>query len=109
MLCVVIGCALTLGFALPIAFRSRFIYPSLQPIHNLAAGTERVAAGDRATPTAVVQDDDLGELVAGAYDPMQTTSSARRPLSGRVRHLRRPGPGDEATSSRVTTSSPVKT
>ena len=45
VLAVVIGCALALGFGLPITV-SITVSPSLRPVRDLAAGTERVAAGD---------------------------------------------------------------
>jgi hypothetical protein len=45
VLWVVIGCVLTLFFAVPITVGTAFS-PSLRPIRDLAAGTERVAAGD---------------------------------------------------------------
>ena len=43
-----IASAVTLGFALPITVGAGFS-PSLQPIRDLAAGSERVAAGDTAS------------------------------------------------------------
>lgn len=60
---VVIGCALTIGFAVPITVGAAFSR-SLQPIRDLAAATERVAAGDYSRRLPVVQDDDLGALAA---------------------------------------------
>ena len=45
VLFVVIGCALTVGFGMPMTVGLAFS-PSLRPIGQLAAGTERVAAGD---------------------------------------------------------------
>jgi adenylate cyclase len=45
VLAVVIGCALTLGFAVPMTVGVAFS-PWLRPIRDLAEGTELVAAGD---------------------------------------------------------------
>ncbi len=45
VLCIVIGCVLTIFFAIPITVGTGFA-PSLLPIRDLAQGTERVAAGD---------------------------------------------------------------
>jgi class 3 adenylate cyclase len=61
VLAVVIGCALTLGFGVPITVGAAFA-PSLRPIRDLAEGTERVAAGDYSQRLPVVQDDDLNAL-----------------------------------------------
>lgn len=63
VLAVAIGCALALGFAVPLTVGAAFS-PSLLPIRDLAAGTERVAAGDYSQRLPVVQDDDLGALAA---------------------------------------------
>jgi adenylate cyclase len=54
MLSVVIGCALTVDFAVPITVGAAFSR-SLQPIRDLAEGTERVAAGDYSQRLPVVQ------------------------------------------------------
>ncbi len=53
--------------------------PLLQPIRDLAAGTERVAAGDYSQRLPVVQDDDLGAL-AGSFNRMQAGLAERRRL-----------------------------
>jgi adenylate cyclase len=78
VLCVVIGCAFAMGIALPIAIGVIFS-PSLQPIRDLAAGTERVAAGDYSQRLPVVQDDDLGAL-AGSFNRMQAGLAERQRL-----------------------------
>lgn len=53
--------------------------PLLQPIRDLARGTERVAAGDYSRRLPVVQDDDLGAL-AGSFNRMQAGLAERRRL-----------------------------
>jgi class 3 adenylate cyclase len=53
--------------------------PSLLPIHDLAAGTERVAAGDYSQRLPVVQDDDLGALAA-SFNRMQAGLAERQRL-----------------------------
>jgi class 3 adenylate cyclase len=78
VLAVVIGCALTLFFAVPYAVGSA-LSPSLRPISDLAAGTERVAAGDYTQRLPVVQDDDLGALAA-AFNRMQAGLAERQRL-----------------------------
>jgi class 3 adenylate cyclase len=78
MLWVVIGCVLTLGFAVPITVGSVF-GPSLQPIRHLAEGTKRVAAGDYSRRLPVVQDDDLGALAA-SFNRMQAGLAERQRL-----------------------------
>ena len=78
VLAVVIGGALTLGFAVPITVGAAFS-PSLRPIRDLAAGTERVAAGDYSQRLPVVQDDDLGALAA-SFNRMQAGLAERQRL-----------------------------
>ncbi len=78
VLVVVIGCGLTLVFALPITVGTSFS-PSLRPIHDLAEGTERVAAGDYSQRLPVVQDDDLGALAA-SFNRMQAGLAERQRL-----------------------------
>ena len=78
MLVVVIGCGLALGFAVPITVGASFA-PSLQPLRDLAAETERVAAGDYSQRVPVVQDDDLGALAA-SFNRMQAGLAERRRL-----------------------------
>lgn len=78
MLLLVIGCALTLFFAVPITVGGVFS-PSLRPIRDLAEGTERVAAGDYSQRLPVVQDDDLGALAA-SFNRMQAGLAERRRL-----------------------------
>jgi class 3 adenylate cyclase len=53
--------------------------PLLQPIRDLAAGTERVAAGDFSWRLPVVQDDDLGALAA-SFNRMQAGLAERQRL-----------------------------
>ena len=53
--------------------------PLLQPIRDLAAGTERVAAGDFNRRLPVVQDDDLGALAA-SFNRMQAGLAERQRL-----------------------------
>ncbi|GFG63105.1 adenylate/guanylate cyclase domain-containing protein [Mycobacterium kubicae] len=75
---VVIGCALTVGFAVPITVGASFA-PSLRPIRDLADGTERVAAGNYSQRLPVVQDDDLGALAA-SFNRMQAGLVERQRL-----------------------------
>jgi adenylate cyclase len=75
---LVIGCASTLGFGLPITIGA-MVSPSLQPIRDLARATERVAAGDYSERLPVVQDDDLGAL-AGSFNRMQAGLAERQRL-----------------------------
>jgi adenylate cyclase len=77
MLWVVIGCC-SLGFAVPITVGSVFA-PSLQPIRDLAEGTQRVAVGDYSQRLPVVQDDDLGALAA-SFNRMQAGLAERQRL-----------------------------
>lgn len=74
----VIGAAMTLGFAVPITVGTSFS-PSLQPIRDLAEGTERVAAGNYSQRLPVVQDDDLGALAA-SFNRMQAGLAERQRL-----------------------------
>ena len=53
--------------------------PFLQPIRDLAKGTERVAAGDFSQRLPVVQDDDLGALAA-SFNRMQAGLAERQRL-----------------------------
>jgi adenylate cyclase len=78
VLCAVIAGALTLGFAVPITVGTGFS-PSLQPIRDLAAGAERVAAGDYGQRLPVLQDDDLGALAA-SFNRMQAGLAERQRL-----------------------------
>jgi class 3 adenylate cyclase len=78
VLCVMIGGALTLGFAVPITAAAAFS-PSLRPIRDLAEGTKRVAAGDYTQRLPVVQDDDLGALAA-SFNRMQAGLAERQRL-----------------------------
>ena len=75
---VAIGCAMTLGFGVPITVGIAFS-PSLRPIRDLAEGTERVAAGDFSQRLPVVQDDDLGALTA-SFNRMQAGLAERQRL-----------------------------
>jgi adenylate cyclase len=75
---VVIGCALTLVFGVPLTVGAAFA-PSLRPIRDLAEGTERVAAGDYSQRLPVVQDDDLGALAA-SFNRMQAGLAERQRL-----------------------------
>jgi adenylate cyclase len=75
---VVIGCVLTVGWAIPISVGASFS-PSLRPIRDLAEGTERVVAGDYSRRLPVVQDDDLGALAA-SFNRMQAGLAERQRL-----------------------------
>jgi class 3 adenylate cyclase len=66
------------ALAVPISI-GQVIAPSLQPIHDLAEGTERVAAGDYSQRLPVVQDDDLGALAA-SFNRMQAGLAERQRL-----------------------------
>jgi adenylate cyclase len=74
--------ALALGSAL-VAVSGPSIWatysPMLQPIRDLAKGTERVAAGDYSRRLPVVQDDDLGALAA-SFNRMQAGLAERQRL-----------------------------
>jgi adenylate cyclase len=73
---VVIGCALMLiSGQLTVVTTS----PFLQPIRDLAKGTERVAVGDYSQRLPVVQDDDLGALAA-SFNRMQAGLAERQRL-----------------------------
>ena len=74
---LVIASALML-FAAPITVGVVFS-PILQPIRDLAVGTERVAAGDYSQRLPVVQDDDLGALAA-SFNRMQAGLTERQRL-----------------------------
>jgi class 3 adenylate cyclase len=78
VLAVVIGGALALGLAVPISVALGFS-PSLQPIRDLAAGTQRVATGDYSQRVPVVQDNDLGALAA-SFNRMQAGLAERQRL-----------------------------
>jgi class 3 adenylate cyclase len=78
ILSVVIGGSLALGLAVPITVAAGYA-PSLQPIRDLAAGAERVAAGDYSERLPVVQDDDLGALAA-SFNRMQAGLAERQRL-----------------------------
>jgi adenylate cyclase len=78
MLSILIGCVLAIGFAVPITVGAVYA-PSLQPIRDLAEGTERVAAGDYSRRLPVVQDDDLGALAA-SFNRMQAGLAERQRL-----------------------------
>ncbi len=78
VLAVLIGGALTVGFAVPISVGA-VVGPSLRPIRDLAEGTERVAAGDYSQRLPVVQDDDLGALAA-SFNRMQAGLAERQRL-----------------------------
>ena len=75
---VVIGCALTLVFGVPITVGT-MVSPSLRPIHDLAHATVRVRAGDYSQRLPVVQDDDLGALAA-SFNRMQAGLAERQRL-----------------------------
>src|SRR4051794_38145083 len=78
VLAVAIAVGLTLFFAIPTTVGVVFA-PSLVPIRDLAAGTERVAAGDYSRRLPVVQDDDLGALAA-SFNRMQAGLAERQRL-----------------------------
>ncbi|OBK37499.1 cyclase [Mycobacterium sp. 1165196.3] len=80
ILSVLVGCALTLVFAVPITVGIGFSL-SLQPVRDLAKGAERVAAGDYGRRLPVVQDDDLGALAA-SFNRMQAGLAERQRLQG---------------------------
>ena len=73
-----IGCALVIGFGMPMTVGAA-LAPSLRPIRDLAEGTERVAAGDYSQRLPVVQDDDLGALAA-SFNRMQAGLAERQRL-----------------------------
>ena len=74
----VIAGAWVLLFAGPITVGAAFA-PSMRPIHDLAEGTKRVAAGDYSQRLPVAQDDDLGVLSA-SFNRMQAGLAERRRL-----------------------------
>ncbi|BBZ35045.1 hypothetical protein MCNF_36500 [Mycolicibacterium confluentis] len=76
------GLAVALGGALVLVIGPSLwaaYSPLLQPISDLAEGTERVAAGDYSQRLPVVQDDDLGAL-AGSFNRMQAGLAERQRL-----------------------------
>ncbi|HNM83839.1 MAG TPA: adenylate/guanylate cyclase domain-containing protein, partial [Mycobacterium sp.] len=75
-LAIMIGAVLVLGIG-PSVFTS--YSPLLQPVRDLAEGTERVAAGDYSRRLPVVQDDDLGALAA-SFNRMQAGLVERQRL-----------------------------
>jgi adenylate cyclase len=80
VLFLAIGCGMTLVLGVPITVAGGFsLY--LQPIRDLAKGTERVAAGDYSQRLPVVQDDDLGVLTA-SFNRMQAGLAERQRLQG---------------------------
>jgi class 3 adenylate cyclase len=78
VLFVLVGAALTLGFAAPNAVGA-IVLPSLRPIRDLAKATVRVRAGDYSQRLSVVQDDDLGALAA-SFNRMQAGLAERQRL-----------------------------
>jgi adenylate cyclase len=78
LLWLLIGLGMTLAFAVPITVGVAFS-PSMQPIRDLAQGTQRVAAGDYSQRLPVVQDDDLGALAA-SFNRMQAGLAERQRL-----------------------------
>lgn len=78
ILVAAIAIGLALLFAVPITVATSFA-PLLQPIRDLARGTERVSVGDYSQPLPVVQDDDLGALAA-SFNRMQAGLAERRRL-----------------------------
>jgi adenylate cyclase len=70
--------ALTVGLGLPMIVGVA-VSPTLRPIRELAAGTERVAAGDYGQRVPVVHDDDLGAL-AVSFNRMQAGLAERQRL-----------------------------
>ena len=78
LLAVVIASALTLAIGLPITVGA-MLSPSFRPIRDLAEATDRVAAGDYSQRLPVVQDDDLGALVA-SFNRMQSGLAERQRL-----------------------------
>ena len=73
-----IGIGLLLAFGVPFSLGAGFS-ASLQPIRDLAVGTERVAAGDYGQRVPVVRDDDLGAL-ASSFNRMQAGLVERQRL-----------------------------
>src|SRR5258705_7039821 len=86
---VVIGCALTVVYGVPIAVGT-LLSPSFQPIRDLAEGTKRVVAGDYSQRLPVVQDDDLGALAA-SFNRMQAGLAERQRLQAPFGAHGRPG------------------
>ncbi len=78
VLAVVIAGALTLAIGVPITV-GVMLSPSFRPIRDLAEATDRVAAGDYSQRLPVVQDDDLGALVA-SFNRMQAGLAERQRL-----------------------------
>ena len=78
LLAVVIASALTLTIGVPITVGAIFS-PTFRPIRDLARATDRVAAGDYSQRLPVVQDDDLGVLVA-SFNRMQAGLAERQRL-----------------------------
>jgi class 3 adenylate cyclase len=75
---IAIGVAMAVVFGVPFTVGLGFS-PSLAPLRDLAAGTERVGAGDYSRRLPVVQDDDLGALAA-SFNRMQAGLAERQRL-----------------------------
>jgi adenylate cyclase len=75
---VLVASGMMLAFGVPITVGAAFA-PSVRPLRDLAEGTARVAAGDYGQPLPVVQDDDLGVLVA-SFNRMQAGLAERERL-----------------------------
>ncbi|HJR25882.1 MAG TPA: adenylate/guanylate cyclase domain-containing protein [Acidimicrobiales bacterium] len=75
---IAVATGLALFFVAPITLGAAFA-PSLRPIRDLAEGTARVADGDYHQRLPVVQDDDLGVLVA-SFNRMQAGLAERQRL-----------------------------
>lgn len=78
VLSVVTASALTLVVGVPITVVA-MLSPSFRPIRDLTDATVRVGAGDYAQRLPVVQDDDLGALVA-SFNRMQAGLAERQRL-----------------------------
>ncbi len=78
VLAVAIATAMTLAIGVPITVVA-MLSPTFRPIRDLANATERVAAGDYSHRLPVVQDDDLGVLVA-SFNRMQSGLAERQRL-----------------------------
>ncbi|HTY27546.1 MAG TPA: adenylate/guanylate cyclase domain-containing protein, partial [Mycobacterium sp.] len=78
VLAVVIAGALTLSTGVPIAVGA-ILSPTFRPIRDLTEATDRVAVGNYSQRLPVVQDDDLGVLVA-SFNRMQAGLAERQRL-----------------------------
>ena len=75
---VVVG-SLLIGGYIGLLFRYGLIEPTLAPVHDLTAATDRVRRGDYHTPVSLTSADELGRLALG-FNEMQEGLAQREAL-----------------------------